>query len=79
MNIKRDKKILHTIYNIKYNEYVGWLVCYRTFVIGSIEVSLFGARVGVVGDPAAVGVAAIAFFQKSFFDVLFWRSCFWGF
>ena len=79
MNIKRDKKILHTIYNIKYNEYVGWFVCYGTS-IDSIEDPSFGTGVDAVVDPAdSVGVAAIVFFQKSFFDVLFWRFRFSGF
>ena len=53
---------------MEYDEYDEWLIGDWTSVVGSWEVPSFGARVGVVGDPAvAVGVAAIAFFQKSFF------------
>ena len=52
--------ILHTIYNVKCNGYVGWLVCYGTSVIGSLEVPSFDAGDEAVGDTAdAVGVPVI--------------------
>ena len=52
--------ITYNTYNIKYNGYVGWWVCYKTSVIGSIEVQSFGEKDGAVGDPAdSVGVAVI--------------------
>ena len=52
--------ILHTIYNVKYDGYEGWLVGDETSVIGSIEVPSFGAGDGVVGDAAdSVSVAVI--------------------
>ena len=60
MNINRNINILHTIYNVKYDGYGGWLVGDETSVVGSIEVPSFGDGDGVVGDVAdSVGVAVI--------------------
>ena len=51
--------ILHTIYNVKYCGYGGWLVPDGTSVIGSKEVPVYGDRIGLISDPVSVVDVAV--------------------